>query len=169
MKGFMSKATQITADKNTSEIPGILYQLDLQLEKFITEVKRSYALYKVGQKTDFVKNIEKSLQANPIDSLTSLAENIDEQVLFFLNDQVEHFFKHKASLLTSAHKIRTERKLDLYYLLVLKQDSMDNREILFSFLDEYDLKPISRKYPIYFKFTTEALLPGFNIEKTIDI
>ncbi len=151
------------------QIRGFLYQLELILEKLMAEVVKSNALYDVGTKTTLVKNIETTLKQNKVETLYGISENIDKQVVSCIDNILVRFFKTRISNISSVYKLKTPSKLDLYYLIVLKVDTIDNRQDIFSFLDEYDLETFANKYPVIFKFTKEDLLPGFFIEKKIEL
>jgi hypothetical protein len=152
-----------------AKVDGILYQLETFLEKFIDEVKKSYALHKIGEKTELVENIEEIIGQTRIDNLYNFSKGIDNQILYIIDDVVVKFFKINKDIINSVYKIKVQNKLNQYYLIVLKEDSIENRDKIFSFLDSYDTTEISVKYPVILKFTDEETLSGFFIEKKIDL
>lgn len=162
-------ATSKQTEKTKAKVDGILYQLETSLEKFIDEVKKSYALHQVGEKTPLVENIEEVIGQTRIESLYSFSREIDRQILYIIDDVVVKFFKIHKDIIASAYKLKVQNKLNQYYLIVLKEDSVENRNTIFSFLDSFDITDIFAKYPVLFKFTGEALLHGFFIEKKIDL
>jgi hypothetical protein len=152
----------------SQQIHAILFQLDKELDSFTKEVQRSYALYKIGEKTDFIKHIESMLE-KPVDNILSISQNIDYVVVSFLENIVSKFLKSKKNIVQEAYKTKTINKSHLYYTIVLKKDTIKNRNEVFSFLDKYDMNEISVKYPIFFKFIDNNLLNGFYLEKKVEI
>jgi hypothetical protein len=62
---------------------------------------------------------------------------------------------------------------DLHYSIVLNEDTMDNRSILFEFFNVYDSfeiqrgHPISEKYPVLFQFVPFSLIQNVHIKTEI--
>lgn len=159
---------QVKKDEKSKIIHEILYKLDTELNNFLNEVQKSYALYKVGEKTDIVKEIEKIID-DPLDNLIEISDDIDNKIVFFIDAIVNKYFNQNKKFINKAFKLNTLNKNQLFYIIVLKKDTTDNRQKLFDFLDDYELTRFANKYKIDFKFIDEDLVSGFNIEKNIDV
>lgn len=51
---------------------------------------------------------------------------------------------------------------NLHYSIVLKDDNIDNRNVIFEFLNSYDLLDVASKHPICFQFIPIALAHTIN-------
>ena len=98
-------------DRVSGEIKGMFYLLQTNTEKFLEEVNKSYELFKIGEKTEITKRLEKiaaeyspgqmeaELVSKLLDTLRSLGksvvidgfinknENLDQAVLLSENDR----------------------------------------------------------------------------------
>jgi hypothetical protein len=153
------------ADQKLEQLKAILYLLQTNLEEFKDEVDRSYELLKIGEMTQLTKKIEGTL-SNPIDSISQVSANIDKQVKHIVDIFVQSFFRRNKALLSSAYRSKTSLN-DLHYSIVLKEDSIDNRNKLFDFFDRYDLLEISSKYPVYFQFVPVELVGKINYSEEL--
>ena len=165
----MSNSTLAGVREDKSQIiHEILYKLENELEKFMKEIQKSYALYKIGQKTDFIKQIEKMVDA-PFEHLIGISNEIDSKMIFFIDNIVSNFFKVHKDSIKEAYKLSTTNQTNLYYLIVLAEDTIEKRQNIFTFLDNYELTEFAKKYQVNFKFINSELVSGFNIEKNIDL
>jgi hypothetical protein len=78
---------------------------------------------------------------------------------------VQVFFQSLSRLLVEAHKLKSQANA-LHYALVLKDDTIENRQAFFNFSDEYEEQGGS--FELRFYFVRQDLLPRLNIEKTIE-
>ncbi len=115
--------------------------------------------------TDLTKKLEDTL-SNPIDSVFQVSNNIDSQVKHIVDIFVKSFLRRNKSLIASAYRSKTSLN-DLHYSIVLKDDNIDNRNIIFDFFDKYDLFEISNKYPVYFQFVPVELVNKLNYSEEL--
>lgn len=165
---MQKQATNTKQEMKSEQIHNVLYNLEIHLEKFLDEVKKGYALYRVGKKTDFIEQIEKMIE-QPMEHLFDISKNIDQNILLFLDNVVTNFIKTENDIVKEAYKLKTTNQLQSHYIFTLQKDTIENRDKIFSFLDTYELTELSHKYPIYFQFSKEEYLPALYIEKKIVI
>lgn len=151
--------------KKEGQLKAILYLLQTQLEEYSSEVDKSYALLKVGEKTHLTKNIESTID-DPFGSMAKMTSDIDEKLRAIINDFAISFFKYKRNIISNVYKSSTSLN-NLHYSIVLKQDNFKNRNSVFEFFDTYDLQEISTKYPVYFQFTPIELVDKIKNKEVI--
>lgn len=156
----------IKKDNKLGQLKAILYLLQTNLEDFKDEVDSSYELLKIGEKTNFSKKIEQKID-NPIKDIFEFSSKIDNQVNSILDKVVRGFLQKNSSIIYKAFKTK-ENQDDLHYSIVLKDDTINNRTKLFSFLDNFDLIEISQKHPIYFQFIPRKLIDKINYNEEIE-
>lgn len=144
------------SEKKLKQLQTILYLLQSHLEDFKDEVDRSYALLEIGEKTEFTKRIEKRL-SDPLGDIANISDEIDQQVKGIINSLVKNFFERNKDLIEFVLISNTSLN-HIHYSIVLKDDNIDNRNQIFSFLDKFDLLDIATKYPIYFQFVPVELV-----------
>lgn len=157
----------IKKDSKLGQLKAILYLLQTNLEDFKDEVDSSYELLKVGERTALSKKIEQKIE-NPIQDIFEFSSKIDLQVNAIIDKVIKSFFKKNAKIIDSAFKTK-ESLNDLHYSIVLKEDNIDNRTKLFSFLDNFDLMDISQKHPVYFQFIPKKLIDKINYKEEIKL
>lgn len=143
------------AEQRIGQLKAILYLLQTNLEEFKDEVERSYELLKVGEKTDLSKKIENSLD-NPFEEVFAMSAKLDDQVKFVVDRIVKGFLQNNQQIISTAYKSATPQN-DLHYSIVLKNDTIENRNTVFEFFDKFDQLDISQKMPVYFQFTPQRL------------
>lgn len=82
-------------EKVTSEIKGMFYLLQTNTEKFLEEVDKSYELFKIGDKTEITKRLEKiateyspgQMEAELVGKLLNTLRNLGKSVVIegFIN------------------------------------------------------------------------------------
>lgn len=159
--------TRTSADHKVGQLKAILYLLQTNLEEFKDEVDRSYELLKVGEKTDLSKKIENTIE-DPIYSIFKLSSNIDNQIKEIIDRIVKSFLKDNSHIIQIAYRTKTSLN-DLHYSIVLKNDSMDNRNKIFEFFDRFDLLDISSKYPVYFQFVPIELIQNILVNEMVKL
>jgi len=155
----------IKKDNKLGQLKAILYLLQTNLEEFKDEVDSSYELLKIGEKTSLSKKIEQKMD-NPVKDIFEFSSKIDNQVNYILDKVIRGFLKKNSKLVDQAFKTKANQN-DLHYSIVLKNDNLDNRNKLFSFLDNFDLMDISQKHPIYFQFIPKKLISKINYNEEI--
>ena len=103
---------------------------------------------------------------NPVKDIFEFSSKIDNQVNYILDKVIRGFLKKNSKLVDQAFKTKANQN-DLHYSIVLKNDNLDNRNKLFSFLDNFDLMDISQKHPIYFQFIPKKLISKINYNEEI--
>lgn len=157
----------IKNDNTLGKLKGILYKLQLDLEEFRHEVDNSYALLEIGEKTALSKKLEKSME-NPIKDIFKFSNKIDNQVSYILDKVIRSYFKSNNSILDKVFKTR-EGLNDLHYSIILKEDSIKNRDIFFSLLNQLDLTDIPQKDKIFFQFIPLQLVSKINFSEEINV
>lgn len=155
-----------TTRKLESDLKGILFLLQNNLEGFKAEVDRSYELLtKIGERTDFVKEIESSL-VNPLPSLSEYSKQLDENVTEIVDGLVKSFFSHRSDFILNAYRSHNPPN-NLHYSVVLKEDNIDTRDAFLDFFEYYDRFDISYRYPVRFQFVPLELID--NIRKAEEV
>jgi len=91
------------------------------------------------------------------DPLSIISEHHNRQIAIISNlleHGVENFINNHKDLIKGAYKTN-ESEDELYYSFVLKDDTLKTRKIFFDFLNEYDRKPISKHFPLFFEFVPQ--------------
>ena len=148
------------SEKKLQQLKHILYLLQSNLEEFKEEVDRSYALLQIGEKTEFTKSIEKRL-SDPLGDFSNISDKIDQEVKGIIKSMAKNFFSRNKSLVEKVLLSNTSLN-HLHYSIVLKDDNIDNRNIIFEFLNRYDLLDMGNKYPVYFQFIPTELAHKIN-------
>ena len=144
-----------SAGNKLSQIKAILYLLQSNLDELKEEVDRSYELLKIGEMTELTKKIEETL-TNPVDSAFQVSESIDVQVKGIVDILVKSFFHTNKQFIKTAYRSKTPFN-DLHYCVVLNDDNIDNRGIIFEYFDKYDLLEIAHRFPVFFQFVPAEL------------
>ena len=133
-----------------NRINGLLYALELLHTARSTEASDSRELLKVGEKTELIKTIENLLKS-PLTELAKTKEWIDGIGAEILNE----FVKVKLlELKDKAHvifKVNTSNA-DLLYCVVLKEDSIQNRQLFFNIIDWAEESDLGKKYYLNVRF-----------------
>ena len=158
---------KVAEDKSLDALKSVLSLVQFHLENVLNEVERSDALLKVGEKTTLSKQIEEQLN-NPMKAIFSVSSNIDQQVKQLVERYVKNYLQTKAAVIHSVYQTKTNLN-DLHYSIVLKEDSTENREQIFGFLDEYDLFNFSHRYPVYFQFVSIDLIDKIHVKEAIKL
>lgn len=148
----MTAETEIlrSEDSKLGQLTAIFYLLQANLEQMQDEVDRSYELLKIGEKTDFSKKIEKSLN-NPIEHILLSSSKFKSQVDLLLDKIVLAFFIHQKDKIYAVYRgINTIEGLN--YSIVLEEDTIENRTLLFSFFDIFNDIENTSNHNIYFQF-----------------
>jgi hypothetical protein len=152
-------------DKRNGEIKAILYLLQSRLTEFLDEADKSYDLLdKIGEKTQLTKAIENALD-NPLVGILKANSTI--------NLQVVEIFKMAFSQGISAHKdivdsayFQKSGGREIRFFIVLKEDTEENRDALFSILSNYDETALQDLNPVFFHFIRPDLVGELeNIEE----
>ncbi|TAE12271.1 MAG: hypothetical protein EAZ95_12640 [Bacteroidetes bacterium] len=80
-----------------------------------------------------------------------------------LEAEIAFFVQSLARLLEGAYRLKSNA---LHYALVLKDDTIENRQAFFNFSDEYEEQ--GGHFELRFYFVRQDLVPRLNIEKTIE-
>ena len=131
-------------------IRGVLYLLEQEMNKRLDEIIKSDELIKVGNKTDLTKAIENVMQ-NPLGAMVEFANNIDLPIMDMVNKAISGFFKNHSEIIDSVYRSK-EAQYELYYFIILKSDTDENRSVLFNFISDLSALKVTKKYPVYFQF-----------------
>lgn len=154
-------------DSKLNQLKAILYLLQTNLEEFKDEVDSSYELLKIGKKTNLSKKIEQKID-NPISDLFEFSSKVDNQLSEVIDKIIRSFFKKNTSIIDRAFKTNSSA-LDLHYSIVLKEDNLENRTKLFSFLENFDIIDSPQKHPIYFQFIPQNLVDKIHFQEEIKV
>jgi hypothetical protein len=149
----------------TKDLSLILELLGSNLESLLDSVDVTKKVHKLGTKTELHQQIENVFK-DPLKAVWEVSSKFDEQILLILNTIVESYFKKHNEIIHSVYKTKTSGN-DLHFSVVLKEDSLENRNTLLTFFDRYDLTEYSKKYPIFFQFVPLELINKINTEKKI--
>ena len=121
------------------------------LSKATEVVNESQNLYSIGVYDDLFKVIERAT-TDPLGMISDKLNSDFNQIQKFLNGMVYAF----ASVQTDIKHFESAKN-SLYYFIVLNDDSLAQRTPFLKFLYDYEQKPISKKFPIFFDFITEEI------------
>lgn len=101
-------------------------------------------------------------------SVFGLSDAFTQQARQVVNEYVTIFFKANRALLEAVYLAKTDNR-DLHYSIVLREDTDENRDKIFSILDEPEIERFSSKYPIYFQFYPQALKNRIQSVEVVDL
>jgi hypothetical protein len=154
-------------DNNLEKLKGVLLKMQLDLDELKSEVDKSYALLEIGEKTSLSKKLEQSFE-NPIKDIFNFSNRIDNKVNFILDKVIRGFFKHNKINIEKVYKTRKELN-DLHYSIVLKKDSIKERDLFFNFINQLNLTDIHQTDNIFFQFIPQELIDRVNFDEEINI
>lgn len=164
----MGNATiNTTNDSKISQLKALLYLLQSNLEELKDEVDMSYELLKVGEKTELLKKLEEKIN-NPIEDLLQFSNTIDAQVRQILHKIIQGLFKKNSDIIDKVYKTRSSIN-DLHYSIVLREDTMENRNVLFDFLNKFDFDNLNQKHNIYFQFIPAHLIDKIKFSEELPL
>lgn len=154
-----------TTDNKVKQLDHILQALQLGLQEFIEEVQTSSTLHKLGVKTPLVEHIENTIN-NPLSHLFKVSSNIDSDIKNIVEFIIMDFLKGNTSLIFKAFINRNTSNI-LHYSIILKEDTLENRDKIFAFHDFFSILEISQKYSVAFQFVPMNLIDKINVKKEI--
>ena len=166
-------ANQKTVERSVQENPrikeiqSILFLLQESLERFKDEADRSYELIKVGTKTPLAKQIEGYVK-DPLKSVLKSSATIDHQVRGLISRLVEQFFISQKEIIQCVFFTKNTNN-DLFYSISLKNDTIENRNSIFTFFELYNKLEIYSRYPIFFQFVPIELIGKINNTSEINL
>ena len=164
----MTKAKAASEFKSENSLTAILFLLQRELERTLDEVDNSYNLFtKVGKKTELAVYLE-NVSKNPLGNMIDISKKIDAEIINIIEKYVSAFMIQQKSKLTTVLKSCPDNN-KLYYSIVLKEDTTENRLAIFDFLDKYELLGISDKFPIQFQFVPDRLISKINYKEQLEL
>lgn len=169
----ISAKEQAGIDREKS-IQSMLFRLQTMLSEVTDEVDRSYALLKIGEKTDLSKQIEEGID-NPIAPLLHNISIFDNRIKSILDGFAKWFLTNNTGIISCAYRTKTDFN-DLHYSIVLKEDNIKYRNKIFGFYGVYDELSFSEniaqynlaeRYPVYFQFVPEHLIHKIKLAEQI--
>ncbi len=155
------------ADQKLKDLGSILNLLQSVLQRITEDIEVSSAMLPMGVMTELSTQLQDAID-NPLQNVIDTANNIDAQIKGMLHRSVVTFFRSKGDMIVEV--LRSDTAFgDLYYSIVLKDDTIESRQEIFDFLERYDLLNIATKYPILFQFTPAELVDKVNVKEHISI
>lgn len=139
------------------------YLLQDDLEKFQSEVEKSYELFKVGEKTPFTEALE-DYAKNPTKSFFANANEITKVAQSIINGWIIMHLKKNSSILSKATRHVKNSDGGLNYYVALKQDNSVNRRKILEFFDRYDVLAFSFRYPVFIQFVPKDLIGKIQVD-----
>lgn len=149
------------ASRNRKQVKAALYLLQTHLEDFRGDVNRSYELFKIGEKTELIENLEKALN-DPLENLGGVSDAIDQQVKSLVDMLFASYCRYKKNNIQSVYRNQGSGT-ELTYYIVLKKDNYNERDAMYEFFDLYDNYEISHRYKLYFQFVPIELEPKLTV------
>ena len=100
--------------------------------------------------------------------MIDISKKIDAEIINIIEKYVSAFMIQQKSKLTTVLKSCPDNN-KLYYSIVLKEDTTENRLAIFDFLDKYELLGISDKFPIQFQFVPDRLISKINYKEQLEL
>jgi len=136
-------------------IKGRLFVLQQALDDLKTDVDRSYALNEIGEKTQIISMIENMID-NPYHAVFDMSENFDNFINNIIDRLVRSFLNENKRLIKKLYLAKTISN-DLFYAIILEDDTFENRSSILRFYDVFYLLDISKKYPVGMQFVPSHL------------
>lgn len=161
------QSTVAKQDPKVGQLKAILFLLQTNLEEFKGDVDRSYSLLQIGEKTPLLKSIENTLD-NPMRAIFEMSSSIDDKVKSIIDRFVRFFLIEKRSLIRAAYNSKNSSN-NLHYSIVLKDDVIENRNLILDFFDNFHEMEISERYPVYFQFIPIELVKKISLGEEIQL
>lgn len=116
----------------------------------LTDLKQSHKLFQDGIDDSTIQLI-KSISKEPIDSMTSMIESMLQLPMYLVQKNVVEFLKKNKDLIDSAYETQLESS-NLGYLILLNEDTYENRMKIEEFFDDYYMKKHSSLIEVGFKY-----------------
>ncbi|GAA3958126.1 hypothetical protein [Mucilaginibacter dorajii] len=122
----------------------------LHFLKFIEkDANESHELAQLGAHTQLAKAISDYI-TNPMVGLVNTYNSVHKNLIDTLFDVVKHFLALNKEYINRIYT--SSKSTPLKYYIILKEDTSENREVFFEFLDNYELLGIDSRIPIDFSF-----------------
>lgn len=156
----MSTTNHSTQTTGTTGSTQHLQNAAAMIEHFLTEVvselERGRELLDIDVKTKVMSDLEGVLN-DPLTSLMRTSNNIDAQLKRLFDIYAVKFLKAHTDVIAAAYKSVTNDNT-LWYGIVLKDDNIENRDIVYSFFDSFPFNEIQERCPIIFQITPPVLV-----------
>lgn len=149
------------------QIKGALYMMQEQFNSLSKLADQSYALHKIGKTTKLTNAIKESL-TNPFKSMCDFSESIDNNIKNVINETIIKSLASHKDLIQKVVRLKTDFD-ELQYGVVLKDDTFENRNVIFEITDNYDLLEVSSKFPVHIQFIPIELLRNVFVKEEIAI
>jgi hypothetical protein len=125
----------------------------------------SKAMLELGAKDNFAQELGLILN-NPIDTMYNTKQSIDKTLIGCVNGLVTAYLKSKTDVVHKA--VLVDGNINtLYYLISLKEDSLENRIVVNEFFEFYDDNSFSIHYPVYFQYVADKYMTSIKFKQEI--
>lgn len=153
----------MNTSKDISQVPnigdGLLPKLLEMLTEYFDEKKKEAHLGKhmlaMGAKTEFASDVETMIK-DPLRKFSEMRDGVDGMAKSFIDFVVKTLITKNQDVVESAFRTNTNFD-DLHYSIILKDDSQENRNRFYSFLNGYENTGYSNQFPIYLQFLPKEL------------
>ncbi|MFA0961027.1 hypothetical protein AB9P05_04425 [Roseivirga sp. BDSF3-8] len=160
----MSQATPISSLEDGDKVKSVLERVYKSLKDATNEVETASELARLGVKNELIQKIEE-FENNPFKFLVQDYERSQERLAGLIDNIVISFITIQKSRLDSAYLLNTNSDA-LVIALLLKEDTNENRDVFYDFLDE--LEELSSKVrPVVVSFVQEGVVKGLDIKRTL--
>lgn len=166
----MSSPSHLHADKDShnANLAEMLKMFQRFLGQKSSEAEMGQNMLALGSKTELVQRFE-DLMINPMNALLKSKNEIDKSMINAVDSFMRYYIaKTKEKKVIGSAFRRIERLNSLYYGIILVDDSFENREDVFSFLDFYNSLDFAQAVPVVFQFIPQELSNKFAHEEYID-
>lgn len=134
---------QIPTTDNSTQVMHFLKYIE-------KDANNSHELASMGVHTKLAKTIADFL-ANPLNGMVNTFLSARKNLVNLLDGIiVKNFLIVNKKIILKAYHAKQDYALSYY--IILNEDTTENREVFFDFLDSYQSLDIERQVPIYFSF-----------------
>lgn len=128
----------------------------------------SHNYFQIGLNDDLANFISKQID-KPLDFMSDVIDAQMNDVREGLeNAIVSRLFIDNKDTINKVYRTNDSGNL-LHYYIILKNDSLKNRRVFLSFLNDYNKEKLSQRFPILFDFTTTKNEGAINKVKEIPL
>lgn len=109
----------------------------------------SEALLDVDIQDAFSKRISDMID-KPLSSSFEALQGIENAIKEMLNTSIEEFLTSNKEVIKSAYRLKHSESI-LHYSIVFKDDDVNKRAVLYSFISDYKNSKLSARFPIIFQ------------------
>jgi hypothetical protein len=162
----MDTITQKETKPKTDELKDMVGMLKNVFGDLCNDASISSMLLDINIQDAFSKRVS-DVMNKPLTSSFDALQGIELAIKDMLNKSVEDFFTSNKKLIKKVYRLKHGGTV-LHYSIILKDDDLNKRSKLYSFISDYKNTKISARFPIVFQSIPQDLEDIFESELAIE-